>query len=146
MTAAPLAERCTIETAQLILGLKRRNIQAMAARGAIPGAEQRADGEWLFDVARLRAFIKESERTPKPRPCLTCLYRHFDDSGRLLYVGISIGVLQRLSGHKSTSHWFDKITRIEIERFPNREYAEAAELDAIWTENPLYNVAGRAAA
>ena len=33
-----LPERCTIETAELILGLKRRNIQAMAARGEIPGA------------------------------------------------------------------------------------------------------------
>jgi hypothetical protein len=31
--AALAAERCTIETAELILGLKRRHIQAMAARG-----------------------------------------------------------------------------------------------------------------
>jgi hypothetical protein len=72
--------------------------------------------------------------------------RHFDNDGRLLYVGISLSVLQRLSTHKSTSLWFDKITRIEIERLPNREYAEATELEAILSKKPLYNIAGKVAA
>ncbi len=51
------AERCTIEKAELILGLKRRNIQAKAARGAIPGAIKLGN-LWTFDVAELGNYLK----------------------------------------------------------------------------------------
>ena len=56
-----LAERCTIETAELILGLKRRNIQAMAARGEIPGAAKLGH-LWTFNVAQLRRYVTERQR------------------------------------------------------------------------------------
>ena len=52
-----LPERCTIKTAELILGLKRRNIQAKAARGAIPGAIKLGN-LWTFDVAELGNYLK----------------------------------------------------------------------------------------
>lgn len=68
------------------------------------------------------------------KPCE--LYRHFDKDGRLLYVGIAISTTMRLSGHRATSHWFDQITRIEIERFPTRVAALAAEMLAIGSEKP----------
>ena len=42
------------------------------------------------------------------------LYRHFDGTGRLLYVGISLSVIVRLSGHKR-SPWFGDIARVEID-------------------------------
>ena len=51
------AVRCTIEKAELILGLKRRNIQAKAARGAIPGAIKLGN-LWTFDVAELGNYLK----------------------------------------------------------------------------------------
>jgi hypothetical protein len=65
---APLAERCTIEMAELILGLKRRNIQAKAARGEIPGAGK--DGHlWTFDIAQLRRHVREIQQcSGKRRP------------------------------------------------------------------------------
>lgn len=71
------------------------------------------------------------------------LYRHFDAAGRLLYVGISLNALSRLSQHKSESSWFFNITRVEIEQHPTRAAAAAAEIEAIRTEDPLHNVMGR---
>ena len=55
------AERCTIETAELILGIKRRNIQARAARGEIPGAGK-IGHLWTFDVALLRRYVRERQQ------------------------------------------------------------------------------------
>lgn len=68
------------------------------------------------------------------------LYRHFDGDGRLLYVGIAISSTVRLSGHRTSAHWFDQITRIEIERFPTRKAAMEAEMLAIGREKPLHNL------
>jgi hypothetical protein len=78
-------------------------------------------------------------KTPVPRAVVTELYRHFDVDGRLLYVGISRSSKVRLSRHRR-SHWFGEIVRIEIERYPTRQAAEAAEIAAIRLEKPLYNV------
>jgi excinuclease UvrABC nuclease subunit len=72
------------------------------------------------------------------KPCE--LYRHFDKDGRLLYVGIAVSTLARLAGHRSGSHWFGQITRIEIERFPSQCAARQAELEAIEREKPLHNL------
>lgn len=66
------------------------------------------------------------------------LYRHFDADGRLLYVGISRSVTARLTQH-SESPWDHLIARIEVERFPTREEAEAAERAAIRSERPIHN-------
>jgi hypothetical protein len=72
------------------------------------------------------------------RPCH--LYRHFDTAGVLLYVGISLSTLNRLAQHKTDSHWFEEIARIEIERHPSRAAALAAERKAIANENPRHNL------
>lgn len=69
----------------------------------------------------------------------TSLYRHYDADGVLLYVGISLNHLARLGGHKSSSHWFWDITRVDIEHFETRGIAEAAEMLAIREEKPLHN-------
>jgi hypothetical protein len=71
---------------------------------------------------------------------MTELYRHFSVSGELLYVGIANCTVSRLKGHQRGSSWADQITRIEIERFPDREAAMEAERLAILNENPRYNV------
>lgn len=69
----------------------------------------------------------------------TALYRHFDATGALLYVGISLNAVSRLAQHRMTSAWFDQIARIEIEWHPTRTVACNAERLAIQTENPLHN-------
>jgi hypothetical protein len=70
------------------------------------------------------------------------LYRHFDRDGTLLYVRISLSALRRLGDHAQTSGWFSAIKRVEIETFPDRAAAVAAERAAIRDECLLYNVAG----
>lgn len=69
----------------------------------------------------------------------TDLYRHFDADGELLYVGISLSAIGRLSQHKSTAHWADKIASVTVESFSTREQAVEAERIAIETEQPLHN-------
>lgn len=71
----------------------------------------------------------------------TSLYRHFDRSGRLLYVGISVRHLDRLAKHKSSAHWYWDISKISVTHYPNRAAAERAERRAIRVECPLHNVA-----
>jgi hypothetical protein len=45
-----------------ILGLRsRRTVQAMAARGEIPSAAI-SGGRWTFNVAALRAWVRDRER------------------------------------------------------------------------------------
>ncbi len=68
------------------------------------------------------------------------LYRYFDKDGNLLYVGVSINAISRLSQHKRDSHWFDRIIKIEIEQFSTKEEALAAEIKAILQENPSCNL------
>lgn len=69
----------------------------------------------------------------------TELYRHYDVNNNLLYVGISLSTAARLSTHKNTSAWFEKITTIRIERFATRQEAIEAEEKTIRNEKPLYN-------
>jgi hypothetical protein len=66
------------------------------------------------------------------------LYRHFDASGKLLYVGISLFAIRRLAQH-GDSAWFSQIAIVKIERFPDRETAALAEAIAINFERPAFN-------
>jgi excinuclease UvrABC nuclease subunit len=67
------------------------------------------------------------------------LYRHYDKDDVLLYVGISLSAVARLSQHKD-SRWFSKIARVEIEQCETREYASWLEYQAFEREKPLYNL------
>lgn len=71
---------------------------------------------------------------------ITHLYRHFDSSGRLLYVGISLSPIERLRKHSETSHWTRSIAKVEIEDYPTRAEALAAEKTVIQAELPLHNI------
>lgn len=68
------------------------------------------------------------------------LYRHYDKDNILLYIGISLHHIVRLSQHKGHSHWYSEITTTKIEKFDSREDVVKAERAAITNENPLYNV------
>jgi hypothetical protein len=97
-----------------------------------------------FDVHRDNPIAHEFSKPDSPRS--TALYRHFDVNGVLLYVGIAVDPVQRLNGHRSGAYWYDQIDIIKIVRYPTREAALAGELEAIRTEKPLHNIAGRVAA
>jgi len=76
----------------------------------------------------------------QPRSTVTQLYRHFDANGNLLYVGISISAMVRLSQHKDFSPWYADVARVEIENFPTRQDAMRAEREAVRTESPTHNI------
>jgi hypothetical protein len=78
-------------------------------------------------------------RKPLDTPGEHCLYRHFDSAGVLLYIGVSLSAVERLSAHNRTARWADKIARVEIERFPTRKAVLDAEAAAIKAESPRYN-------
>jgi hypothetical protein len=69
----------------------------------------------------------------------TALYRHFDQEGTLLYVGISLKAATRLETHMRDAAWSGEIARITVEYHPNRDLALVAERDAIMAEGPQWN-------
>lgn len=69
-----------------------------------------------------------------------CLYRHFDKDGALLYVGVSLSAIQRLSQHREASHWSGDIASVKVEWFADRKEAITAERAAITSENPRHNL------
>lgn len=71
---------------------------------------------------------------------MTDLYRHFDKDGKLLYVGVSLSTMKRLSQHKKASHWFNEITSVTIQKYKSRQEALDAERSAIVEENPIHNL------
>ncbi|MEU3282892.1 type II toxin-antitoxin system Phd/YefM family antitoxin [Streptomyces antibioticus] len=77
--------------------------------------------------------------TPSQR---TALYRLFDANGALLYVGISTQPDTRWTQHASDKPWWPLVQCRKVEWHPDRTAAEAAEREAVRTEEPLYNTAG----
>lgn len=71
------------------------------------------------------------------------VYRAFDESGRLLYVGCTVNVEGRMATHAEKSPWHLFHSRLEVEEFPTRDEAAAAEVVAIATEHPRWNMRGR---
>lgn len=71
------------------------------------------------------------------------LYRHYDDRGRLLYIGISIGGPQRQRAHSSRAAWWRRVRKIMIEPHDTIAAARVAEMMAIAAEGPEFNRAGR---
>lgn len=77
---------------------------------------------------------------PQP-PGSIGLYRHYDQLGELLYVGISNDIEIRHRSHRTGSAWFDlaDVRRRTVEWFTTREEALEAERAAIYEEKPLFN-------
>jgi predicted GIY-YIG superfamily endonuclease len=84
-------------------------------------------------------------RTDRPSKSIdyrrrTALYRLFDSEGRLLYVGIAFDPRSRLSDHARQKEWWPTVADRTIEWHATRTEAAAAEVTAIRSEKPLYNV------
>src|SRR5689334_6233875 len=70
----------------------------------------------------------------------TIVYRVFDEQDRLLYVGVTGGIFLRLGEHTQRSPWVAYAARITLARYSTREAGEAAEKEAIRTEDPVWNM------
>lgn len=71
------------------------------------------------------------------------IYRFYDATGRLLYVGISLHAAQRASQHRRDKRWWNDVARMEVQHLPTmrRSVAEEIEREIIAKERPIYNVA-----
>jgi predicted GIY-YIG superfamily endonuclease len=70
----------------------------------------------------------------------TSLYRHFNKSGDLLYVGITAKLPTRLTAHQYRSEWFFDVEYVTIEWFDDKASAKIAEGRAIRKEKPKFNI------
>lgn len=70
----------------------------------------------------------------------TALYRFYDEGGALLYVGITANLEARRIEHGRAQPWWPHVAKETVEWFETRPPARAAELEAIKSERPLYNV------
>jgi hypothetical protein len=73
------------------------------------------------------------------KPRKTYLYRYFDASGVLLYVGATWSPAQRDRAHAKDAHWYSLVVSTAIEVYPSIEAAAEAEENAIINEKPLFN-------
>lgn len=69
----------------------------------------------------------------------TSLYRFFDESERLLYVGVT-SVPRWDGGHRRDKPWWTQVHKATVEHFDERTVALTAERYAIKTEGPEHNV------
>ncbi|MCG5460863.1 GIY-YIG nuclease family protein [Micromonospora sp. MED01] len=72
----------------------------------------------------------------------TCLYRFYDRTGRLLYIGITVNPPVRFTRHSEDKPWWPEVdhTQTTLTWFDSRAEAEAVELPAVRDERPLHNV------
>ena len=68
------------------------------------------------------------------------IYRHYDQYGNLLYVGISKSIIKRTLQHEASSEWFEKVVAITVTRHRTIREAESAEAMAIAIEKPIHNI------
>ena len=70
----------------------------------------------------------------------TALYRLYDATGALLYVGITTSLKVRMAQHAADKSWWPEVTRKTVTWCDDRAEAAKAELVAIRAERPLHNI------
>lgn len=68
------------------------------------------------------------------------VYRLYDGEGRLLYIGQTRYLYDRLKTHSREAWWGPLVKHTKVTVFSNRFSAHAAEQAAIRDEEPAYNV------
>ena len=69
----------------------------------------------------------------------TAVYRCFDTSGILLYIGRTKRLRQRFKEHRKTQPWWPEVTRIDLAFYDGDKEADREERRAILVENPFHN-------
>ncbi|EFQ82739.1 hypothetical protein HMPREF0063_11948 [Aeromicrobium marinum DSM 15272] len=71
------------------------------------------------------------------------VYRCFDQDGRLIYVGSTANLPNRLAQHRSTSWWAPTVTKVRAHVYPTGITAREVERRAIRDEVPRWNKSGK---
>jgi predicted GIY-YIG superfamily endonuclease len=88
------------------------------------------------DLVFTRADLVFVEQSMK----ITSVYKLYNKYDELLYVGISLSAITRLSQHKADKEWYSEISRVDIEHYETEEQARDVEGILIKELNPRYNV------
>lgn len=67
------------------------------------------------------------------------VYRCYDSSGSLLYVGATFSLTGRISQHTKRTAWWPEVEWVDVEWYPARWEALDVERAAILAEDPRYN-------
>lgn len=93
-------------------------------------------------VARERKALRDDAiGRQRLRRQLHVLYRFFDSSNTLLYIGITNNIPHRLRSHSELQPWWEEVASATMEHYPDRDALEEAERSAIRTERPRHNKA-----
>lgn len=71
------------------------------------------------------------------------VYRCYDESGRLVYVGATRSVFARMESHRAKSWWAPTVARVTAKVYPSKVAALAAERAVIAEELPRWNTRGK---
>lgn len=91
-----------------------------------------------FDPFAPSVQLATDEESPSFGPT-TALYRFYDRSKRLLYVGVTGQPRERWPKHRRAAKWWSQAAFVAVELLPNMHTALDAERDAIRTESPAFN-------
>lgn len=69
-----------------------------------------------------------------------CLYRIYDKSGHLVYIGSTDSIGERIAVHRRIAKWRDRIADVRTTTYPTLPAARAAEVAAIKAEHPECNI------
>lgn len=70
------------------------------------------------------------------------VYRIYDPTDRLIYVGATTNLDQRINCHRTQAWWYRLAHRLEVEPHGSVAEAFAAEKQAIHSERPAFNGKG----
>lgn len=68
------------------------------------------------------------------------LYRLFDSTGKLLYVGVTNNPDARFRTHRRQKAWWPEVASHTLTEYEYRAHAFRCEKEAIRDENPAYNI------
>lgn len=97
-----------------------------------------ADCAWGTVYRALRRHAITTSRV-QPSKAAYALYRFYDPTGDLLYIGITGNIEVRLKAHGGKSRWTE-VSRIELEHFPDALALNEAERAAVIAETPPWNL------
>jgi predicted GIY-YIG superfamily endonuclease len=67
------------------------------------------------------------------------VYRIYDVDGRLIYVGLTHSIADRMLSHRS-KWWWAQVADFGVVKFHDLRMAQVAEIDAIASELPRWNI------
>jgi len=87
----------------------------------------------VYDQVRSHLGLEEVKQVK------TALYKHKDDQGNIIYVGVAKSIGARSAQHLNNSEWQAEITSIDVEWYENSLLAELMEIKLIKSLRPKYN-------